>query len=138
MKPKKKLLVVAALFLEKGRIFLAQRGAGQSSAGCWELPGGKVETGEQEQEALQREIEEELAGHIIVGDFWRESVVELEDVSIQMRVYRCKRSSEFVLSEHQSMLWADSSQLAVLRFAPADVPLIPELLQLLNSGDCRS
>ena len=134
MKPKEKLHVVAGLISRGQKVFVAQRGPQQSAAGCWELPGGKVEFGESEQAALIRELQEELCATVTVGGLWGQSQVTVGERSIVMRVFHCQLLSEVVLTEHQAQRWIGRAEVEQLHWAPADVPLLEQLKVWLTGG----
>ncbi|MEZ4236764.1 MAG: (deoxy)nucleoside triphosphate pyrophosphohydrolase [Myxococcota bacterium] len=112
--------VVAATWLRDGRVLAAQRAPGQSHAGLWELPGGKVEPGESDEEALVRELQEELGVWATVGDLLGTSRVgELELVA-----YAVVASDEPVAKEHAALRWLRRDELWAVPWAEADVALI--------------
>ena len=80
--------VVAALIIRKGRFFAAQRGAGKSHAGLWEFPGGKIEPNETPQEALARELREELGITAYPADFITTRETHDPDRTIRVHLYR--------------------------------------------------
>lgn len=129
MKNMRKIRVVAAAIVQDNRLLIAQRSEEMSSALLWEVPGGKVEDGESDQEALIRELKEELAIEVDVEDFVGMSCVVVGQKEIEMYVYRCtiqKGTPQAI--EHKEIMWADESQLACASWAPADIPLIPQLV----------
>ena len=124
-------VVGAAIAGENGRVLCAQRGYGPL-IGKWEFPGGKVEKGETDQQALAREIKEELGIDIIVQDFIEESYTEYKDKNINLRVYKCKYvSGEINDTEHQSLKWMKNEELETLDWAEADIPIMESYLDSL-------
>lgn len=123
-------VVCAVIHDEQGRMLACQRSSDQSMAGKWEFPGGKVEAGEDEAQALIREMEEELACKIQVGD--RLSPVEHDypDFSIRLIPYRCHivENAPLKLLEHAAIRWLMPEQCALLDWAEADIPIWQELL----------
>lgn len=114
----------------EGRVLVCRRGEGRHLAGLWEFPGGKVDEGETSEEALTRELMEELGILVEVGKRL-ESVVEWRDaeVSICLTGYWCKISGgEVVALEHSEVRWCEISELEELAWAEADVPLVAEIL----------
>jgi 8-oxo-dGTP diphosphatase len=117
--------VVAAALIHNDRLLVARRGPQQSQAGLWELPGGKVELGETDQQALTREIAEELGleieAHEILGE-------NRHDYGAKVVVLVAIRASliagDLVLREHSEARWAQADDLDGLEWAPADVPLL--------------
>ena len=130
---KNKIIVVAAAIIKDRRLFVARRAAELKHGGLWELPGGKVELGEGDETALKREIREELSLAIRVHEFIAESEVELSERIIHMRVYRCSVEDLTCLqcSDHSEVLWIQKSELLKLAWAPADIPILDALSELL-------
>ena len=100
-----------------------------SSALLWEVPGGKVEDGESDQAALKRELKEELNIEVEVRDFVGMSCVVVGSKEIEMYVYHCDiQKGEPQALEHKQLMWAAESELLSVSWAPADIPLIPQLV----------
>ena len=122
--------VVAGVVVEDGRMMVALRGPEMAHAGQWELPGGKVEPGEADATALARELAEELGIRVMVGDHVGTSEVPIGGRTIQMHAYRCRIvEGRPAATEHARIAWVGPVELARLAWAPADVPLIPVLVQ---------
>ena len=134
--PELQIVVAAALIQRREAglaILAAERGYPDSLAGQWELPGGKVEPGEAETVALERECREELGVEVAVGERLG------DDLPIApgrlLRVYRAElRSGEPHPHEHASLRWLTAGELEDVPWLPADRPLLPHLRQLLESG----
>lgn len=95
----------------------------------WELPGGKVEEGEQFQEALVREIREELSVDIEISEFFMTVEHTYPDFHLVMHVYKCHLiEGEVILNEHAAMKWLKVEELDELDWAEADVPIIKRLM----------
>lgn len=127
-------LVVAAVIADKSaskrRFLVVRRGPSQSGAGYWEFPGGKVEPGEDSQIALMREIEEELAMQIQVGDLLGEQEFAYPSRVIRLRVYLCTTdSAEMTLTEHDAHKWQDPWEMDAEELSPADRPFVELLRQ---------
>ena len=131
------LLLVAACALidPDGRVLVAQRPEGKPLAGLWEFPGGKVEPGERPEDALIRELHEEL------GITVREPCLApltfashtYERFHLLMPLYVCRRWEGFVRPlEDQALRWVRPAALRDLPMPPADLPLIPVLADLLG------
>jgi 8-oxo-dGTP diphosphatase len=132
----KELLLVAACALidADGRVLIAQRPAGKKMAGLWEFPGGKVEAGERLEEALIRELREELGIEVAEPclapfSFASHSYAEFH---LLMPLYVCRRwEGSPQAREHAGLKWVFPRDLHNYAMPPADLPLIPMLRDLL-------
>ena len=125
---KKDIYVVGAVIVENGEILCAQRGTTKSLPLKWEFPGGKIEDGESPQEALLREINEEMQCRIEIGEQIEYTVYEYEFGIVHLTTFFCKLiEGNPVLTEHVSIKWLPSNKLNSLDWAPADVPTIEKL-----------
>lgn len=123
-----RLLVVAAVIERDGLILCARRGPGRALPGFWEFPGGKVEAGEGEREALAREIREELGVSIEVGAFLAEVDHEYGDYKLRLRAYRARiYEGEPMPTEHEELRWLPAARLNELQWAAADLPVVAAL-----------
>ena len=119
------LLVTAAVILWDGRLMLARRAANKSLAGYWELPGGKVEAGEDERDCLRRELKEELDLDAEILDLIAENIHEYEEVIVKLRAYIAKPARlQVALRDHDAVAWVARDEVADYRIAPADIPLL--------------
>ncbi|AHI06154.1 MutT/NUDIX family hydrolase /pyrophosphatase [Bdellovibrio bacteriovorus W] len=126
-------LVVAALvqksFDPRGPILLVRRGPDMSGAGQWEFPGGKVEEGEKEVEALVREIEEELSLQVTVGKLLGEGTHHYPNKSIHLKVYWTEiLSGDLFLTEHDAHRWVEAEQIIESDLSEADRPFLEKIL----------
>ena len=121
--------VVAGLIQdEKGRYLVTRRRAGSHLAGFWEFPGGKRESGESLEDALKRELAEELSAHFEVGDRVETVQWEYPERTIVIHFYRCRLESGTIEPrEDQAMDWVAPERLSDLDFPPADRDLITRL-----------
>ena len=127
----KTIKVVAAIIRYGDRIFATQRGYGEYKDG-WEFPGGKVEPGETSQEALIREIKEELDADIIVGDMLTTVEYDYPTFHLSMDCFLCEIvSGDLVLKEHEAAKWLDKNTLDDVEWLPADVTLIEKIREYL-------
>lgn len=113
--------VVAAAIVDKNKILVAQRNDGKYT-GYWEFPGGKIKDGENEKDALKREILEELNLEIRVND--RFCIVEYDypDFHLSMKCYYAQIiSGEIKLSVHSNLKWVNKDELKRIGFLPADI-----------------
>ena len=124
-------VVGAAIINDNGELLCAQRGYG-SLIGKWEFPGGKVEKGETDQQALAREIKEELSIDVEVEDLIDENYNEYSDKNINLKVYRCKYVSGVINdTEHQALAWKRPDVVESLDWAEADKPIVDTYLDTL-------
>jgi len=121
--------VVAALIQdEKGRYLITQRRQGSHLAGLWEFPGGKRESGESLEEALRRELTEELSARFAVGERVETVRWEYPERTIVIHFYRCRLESGTIEPrEDQAMAWVAPERLSDFDFPPADRDLIARL-----------
>ena len=116
--------VVAAVIIIDGKYFCVKRGLGRI-ANKWEFPGGKVESFETHQEALIREIKEELNSLIEVKEFLISSSYQYDTISITLHAYQCELiAGELELTEHIEKKWVEKNQLKALDWAEADIPIV--------------
>lgn len=124
-------VVGAAIINDNGELLCAQRGYG-SLIGKWEFPGGKIEKGETDQQALVREIKEELNINIEVEELVDENYNEYPDRNINLKVYKCKFvSGEINDTEHQALKWTKPEEIEKLDWAEADKPIVETYLDSL-------
>lgn len=127
---RKQIEVVAAIIMEEGKVFATQRGYGEFKDG-WEFPGGKVENGETPQQALFREIKEELDTEINIGELFDIVEYDYPDFHLTMHCYLCTvKSGELVLKEHEASKWLSRDTLDSVDWLPADKGLIEKLFSL--------
>ncbi len=130
------LLVAAAALIDPDcRVLIAQRPQGKSLAGLWEFPGGKVEVDERPEEALIRELHEELGIRVEEACLAPLTFASFayQDFHLLMPLYICRRWSGFVEArENQALKWVAPKNLRAYPMPPADAPLIPALIDLLG------
>ena len=125
---KKIINVVAAAIERDGKIFCAQRPEGKSLGGFWEFPGGKLEIGESPEQALVREIKEELNSEIEIISYINEASYDYDFGTVVMKTYHAKLiSGNLELLEHQNSTWLAPDESDTLNWAPVDRPAV-ELL----------
>lgn len=127
---KKTVHVVAAIIEnEKNEIFCALRSPQMTLPNYWEFPGGKIEDGETKEEALKREILEELGCQIEVFDHVEDTTYEYEKVIVRLETFMAKILCGVPeLTEHAEMKWMPRTELKTLNWAPADIPAIEKLV----------
>ena len=129
--PLKTVRVAAAVISGEGRIFAARRGYGPWKD-YWEFPGGKIEPGETQREALAREIREELDAEVSVGAKIAQVEYDYPEFHLSMGCFACRiRSGSLTLKEHESARWLRREELDTVDWLPADLALIR---QLRNGG----
>lgn len=122
---KKQIEVVGAVIFSNRKVLCAQRSEQMSLPLMWEFPGGKVEKGETEVDALKREIEEEMLCDLEVGDKITSTTHEYDFGIVNLHTYKCKLKEKLpTLTEHKSIKWLDVHELESLEWAPADVPTV--------------
>lgn len=127
----KTINVVAAVIMKEGKVFATQRGYGEFKDG-WEFPGGKVEAGERPEEALRREIREELEVEVNVGDLIDTIEYDYPAFHLSMKCYACTIAGGSPhLLEHEAARWLSADQLDSVAWLPADITLIPKIEGLL-------
>lgn len=117
--------VVAAAIKKDGKILCAQRPEGKTLAGLWEFPGGKIEQNESPEQALLREIREELNVEIVISKYINEASYNYNFGAVIMKTYEARLiSGELKKLEHQNFLWLYPSELNTLDWAPVDLPAV--------------
>ena len=132
----KTIRVAAAIILHEGTVFATQRGYGKWKD-WWEFPGGKIEENETPQEALVREIREELDTEIAVGDLIERVEYDYPDFHLSMKCYICTVvSGNLVLKEHEAARWLNRENLDSVDWLPADLDLIRKLKEYPGDPKC--
>ena len=127
----KTIRVVAAVIRKGDKIFATQRGYGELKGG-WEFPGGKIEDGETPQEALKREIEEELDTEILVGELIDTIEYDYPTFHLSMDCFWCEiAEGKLVLKEHEAARWLDRKTIDDVEWLPADVTLVGTIKEAL-------
>ena len=123
----KTIQVVAAIICCEDRIFATQRGYGDYKD-FWEFPGGKIEQGEKSEEALHREIREELGVEIDVDSYLTTVEYDYPKFHLHMRCYLCHvADGEITLKEHEASRWLAKEDLDSVTWLPADLAILPLL-----------
>lgn len=128
---KKDIHVVGAVILANNQILCAQRGPSKTLPYKWEFPGGKIEQNETLEDALKREIDEELHCQIEVGEQIEHTVYEYDFGVVHLTTYFCELlEGSPVKTEHHALDWISQNKLNQLDWAPADIPAIEKLVSL--------
>ena len=123
----KTIEVVAAVIIKDGKVFATQRGYGQWKD-WWEFPGGKIEPGECPQEALVREIREELDAEIEVGGLLETVEWDYPDFHLTMHCFICRLLSDSLhLNEHEDATWLTRETLNSVQWLPADLGVVGKI-----------
>lgn len=128
----KTIKVVAAIIIENGNVFATQRGYGEFKDG-WEFPGGKVEANETPEDALVREIKEELDTEIEVLELLDTVEYDYPKFHLSMECFICKmKSGDLILKEHEAAKWLTKETLNSVDWLPADEGLIGKIEEYLG------
>lgn len=131
MKQRKTINVVAAIIIQDGKLFATQRGYGEWKD-WWEFPGGKIESGETQKDALKREIREELATEINVGKLLKTVEYDYTQFHLTMHCYLCSIvCGRLSLLEHEDARWLAKEHLYSVKWLPADSELVPLIAEML-------
>ena len=123
----KKIEVVAAIICDGDKFFATQRGYGEWKD-WWEFPGGKIEAGETAEEALQREIREELATEIAIDKLITTVDYDYPKFHLTMHCFLCHvQCGHLTLLEHESARWLKREELNSVKWLPADEVVIEQL-----------
>lgn len=126
---KRQMNVVGAVVIRTGTVLAAQRSQAMSLPGLWEFPGGKIESRESPQEALAREIEEELLCKVLVGERVEATTYEYEFGIVMLTTfYATILRGEPHVTEHADLRWIPMADLHKLKWAPADIPAMKRVL----------
>lgn len=125
--------VVGAVLVRDDRVLAARRGPSMALAGLWEFPGGKVEAGESPEQALIREVREELLCEISVGEHVETTSHTYEFGTVTLTTFfAAVESGEPQLTEHDELRWVPAAELRSIEWAPADVPAVEHVMRVLG------
>lgn len=127
----KEIKVVAAIIVKDGRLLATQRGYGDYKD-WWEFPGGKIEPGETPEQALKREIKEELDTEISVGDHLITVEYDYPKFHMTMGCYLCSVvSGKLTLLEHEAAKWLGPDELESVKWLPSDIEVVEKIRGIL-------
>jgi mutator protein MutT len=121
--------VVAAVVKRAGHYLITRRLEGTHLAGLWEFPGGKTLPGERPEDALRRELKEELGVEAEVGELIETVDWTYPEKSVRLLFFRCALRGEPCPQERQEMLWVEAGELSKFRFPAADLRLVERLVR---------
>ena len=129
---KKHIQVAAALIFQEGKVLATKRGDSPFAyvAHKYEFAGGKIEQGERGEDAVKRELKEELDMDVRVGALYASDTYEYPDFIITLWLYECDMLSDFCLKEHESYRWFTPSELNVDEWAPADAEIVNSIKRI--------
>ncbi|WP_026664816.1 (deoxy)nucleoside triphosphate pyrophosphohydrolase [Butyrivibrio sp. FC2001] len=128
----KTVKVVAAVIYKEGKVYATQRGYGEFKDG-WEFPGGKIEEGETPEQALVREIKEELNTDITVGRFIGDVEYDYPKFHLDMQCFLCEiKAGTLELKEHEAAKWLSADEVYSVDWLPADIIVIPRIREAIK------
>ncbi|RXK84987.1 (deoxy)nucleoside triphosphate pyrophosphohydrolase [Chlorobaculum sp. 24CR] len=131
--------VVCAIIERDGRFLIARRPAGKHLARKWEFPGGKVEAGESEAEALDRELLEELGVRVEILDRLTPVEHSYSDRSLRLIAFRCRIAAGVPdAGEHEELRWIEIGEADAFDFPEADLPILVEYRQKIAASSAPS
>ena len=120
--------VTAAVIEEQGKVLIARRKVGDRFGGRWEFPGGKIEPGELPEEALKRELREELDIEVQVGDLICSFAFRIHDINMELMAFRTIRlAGTIVCREHDEIRWVDPAELPSFEMTEPDRRVVSAL-----------
>ena len=129
----KTIEVVAAIIIKERKVYATQRGYGEW-LGWWEFPGGKIEPGECPQDALKREIKEELDAEIEVGELLETIEWDYPAFHLTMHCFICSLESDrLLLNEHKDAAWLTEETLGSVKWLPADLTILKTIENHINN-----
>ena len=124
--------VVCGIIYREDQIFLCRRKPHKIFGGYWEFPGGKVEENEKYEEALERELAEELGMKVIVKGHFTTVLHDYEKFTIELIAYSCEFvEASFILTDHDAYEWSYTKDLFDFDLASADIPIVEKLNRYL-------
>lgn len=128
----KTIKVVAAIIIDNGKVFATQRGYGEFKDG-WEFPGGKIEVDETPEDAIVREIKEELDTEVEVVELLDTVEYDYPKFHLSMDCFICKiKVGDLVLKEHEAAKWLTKETLDSVEWLPADIEIIGKIRKVLE------
>lgn len=130
--------VACGVIVDDDKVLCVQRSENMSLPLKWEFPGGKIELGETAEACLIRELEEELEIKVSIIEKLSNSYFDYGNFEINLIPYICQfLGDKIILKEHKKYLWLSTNELIVLDWAPADIPIVNEIIKLNLDNDGR-
>lgn len=130
--------VACGVILDKDKVLCVQRSETMSLPLKWEFPGGKIELGETAEVCLIRELAEELEIRVSIIEKLSNSYFDYGNFEINLIPYICQfKGDKIILKEHKKYLWLSTNELILLDWAPADIPIVNEIIKLKANNDGR-
>ena len=125
----KTIQVVAAIIWQEGRFLAARRAGSRLGSGLWEFPGGKIEPGESQEQALARELKEELGIIVQEFEFWKQEEHKYADYTVVLYFFHVRKflNSPILIEGHDALAWVLPGETDKLEFLPADAQILEEL-----------
>lgn len=118
-------VVCGIIYNKEGEIFIARRKKGKHLEGYWEFPGGKIDSDETHEEALLRELKEEINMNVIVENIIGNNVHRYPNFEVNLIAYKCLYQTSFLeLLDHDEIIWVHKTDINNYKLAPADIPLL--------------
>ena len=130
----KHIEVVAGVIEHDGKILCMERDQGKYDyvSFKWEFPGGKIEAGETKEEALKRELREEMEMSVDIVGHFLDVYHEYPDFTMNMYSFKCvAKRKDFKMNVHHDFKWLDKAELNTLDWAPADIPIVEKIIKEL-------
>lgn len=123
-------VVAAVIADESGKILITQRNLKKAQGGLWEFPGGKIELNETREDAIIRELKEELNIDVKVEGYIDEKIFNYPEKDINLIALKCNiLNGNMVLNEHEDARWIDRDELTNYNFAPADMFIVKNIMK---------
>jgi len=130
--------VACGVILDGDKVFCVRRSEAMFLPLKWEFPGGKIEDGETAEDCLKRELLEELEVRVLILEKLSNSYFDYGNFQINLIPYICKfLGDKIILREHKEYLWLHVNELISLDWAPADIPIVHEIIKLDANNDRR-
>lgn len=123
---------VACVVMQGGKVLVGRRVPGGQMGGRWEFPGGKVEQGESDRQAICREFEEEFSVPVTVGERIAQSVFRYKETDVQLdgyEVFLATDNPRWVLTEHTEIRWVALEEIRDMDFVDSDLLLYPQVME---------